>query len=333
MARLTRPKAEEAEHLRDLYSRKWIPYEDLKRIERETGKVFKRGRFSKQETDLVLQAVDSYLRHKGLNREDFIDLMFVKNNEKSAVNADQCKDFFVDIAGKLDGRPVVNVYHFLRRRLHPNNRGETWSRAEDEELKRLHLLHGPHWEKIGREMGRFHVACRDRFRKIQSAYARGTWTEEEMAALKDAHAMASRGDKPEGVASWTFISQRVGTRSAPQCQWKWTEHMLFPYGASRNDRRTEWDLTRDRILVTAIYDLGIEHQSEISWSQLLQETEGLQGRMYTPGRLRIRWAALCKRVKNAGQMAIDDVCDLLMRDLAPLSPDMVNSESDSDRER
>lgn len=331
MARLNRPTPEEAEHLRDLYSRKWIPYEDLKRIERETGKPFRRGRFSKPESDLVMASVDSYLRHKNLNREDFIEMMFVKNNEKTAISTENCKDFFVDIAGKLDGRPVVNVYHFLRRRLHPSNTGEVWGRAEDEELKRLHLLHGPHWEKIGRELGRFHISCRDRFRKIQEAYRRGPWTDAEVAALQEAHAMALRGEKPEGVASWTFISQRLGTRSAPQCQWKWTEHMLFSGTGPR--RRTEWDLAHDLILVTAIYDLGIEHQSEISWSRVLAGNEGLRGR-YTPGRLRTRWMVLGKRVKNVGQMAIDDVCDLLMRDLAPLSPEMVNSDSDaSDREK
>lgn len=322
--------SDDPEVLRDLFSRKWTSCDELKRIEQDSGKKFRRGRFSKAETDTCMEAVDKYLRDRGINREEFIDLMFVRNHEKSVAGPDfGCKDFFINIAGQLDGRPVVNVYHFLRRRLHPNNLGETWNPELDEELKRLHLLHGPQWEKIGRELGRFHIACRDRFRKVQAAYIRGPWTETEVNRLNEAYSMAEHGEKPEGIATWTFISNQVGSRSANQCQWKWTENITFRT-MHPDKRRVDWDIAEDRALVNSIYDLGIEHQSEISWSALTKEVEMLQ--KFTPGRLRHRWSQLKKRVRNVDALPIDDICDLLMRDLAPLSPELISDSEITDKD-
>jgi len=325
---------ETIDELRELYARKWINNAELKRIERETGKPFKRGRFGRAETEACMRAVDTYIEQRSLDRARFIELMFVRNNEKSVgpskAATSSTRDFFLNIAGQLDGRPVVNVYHFLRRRLHPSNKGESWGRELDGELKRLHLIYGPQWERIGRELGRFHVACRDRFRKIQAAYTRGPWTDAECDLLSKAYEQASSGGRPEGVATWTFISTEVGSRSANQCQWKWTENISFRNPAGPH-YRLDWLPPHDRALVTAIYDAGVEHESELSWSALYASKEQFQA--FTAGRLRNRWVLLKKRVRGAEQLPIDDVCEWLMRDLVPLSPELVNSESEvSDRE-
>ncbi len=322
-----RPAPEEIDELRDLYSTKWISNAELKRIERDTGRPFKRGRFTKQEIDMCTAAVEEYILAKHLNREEFIDLMFVRNNEKNALlerEEDSFRDFFVNVARKLDGRPVVNVYHFLRRRLHPKNTGEAWSLEMDDELKRLHLLYGPQWERIGREMGKFHVSCRDRYRKIQLDYKRGAWSEEEIQRLEEAYQTVENGKKPGNFATWNFISDSVGTRSANQCQWKWTETITFRH-LHPDKQRVVWSQREDRCLVTMIFDLGIEHQSEISFSSLCSSGRSLE--RFTPGRVRHRWAQLKKRVRNADNLPVDDVCEFLMRELAPLSPEMVSSST------
>lgn len=319
----------DVETLKNLFCRKWMTYPELKRIERETGLKFKRGKFTKAETNLCMEAVESYLHHRGLDRSEFIDMMFVRNNEKGKLSSDLCRDFFISIAGKLEGRPVVNVYHFLRRRLHPSNKGEIWSADLDEELRTLHLMHGPQWEKIGREMGRFHVACRDRFRKIQAGFKRGPWTDEEVARLNEAYGKAERGEKPEGFATWTFISEYVGTRSPNQCQWKWTETVQFRT-QHPDKRRVNWDPTDDRILVTCIYDMGVEHQSEICWSTLAASSASLS--QFSSARLRQRWGILMKRVRGADAMAVDDLCEVLMRGLEPHSPELISDSDITDKE-
>lgn len=316
------------EKLRELYSSKWLSNDELKRLERESGLPFKRGKFGRGEQEICMRALEEYLNLINLNRQEFIDMMFVRNNEKRTAvgrTEDKCKDFFVTVAGRLDGRPVVNVYHYLRRRLHPSNTGELWTAEEDAELKSLHLLHGPQWERIGREMGRFHVACRDRFRKIQASYSRGPWTEDEVRRLEQAHARAMSADKPEGVAAWTFISDQVGTRSASQCQWKWTETVMFR-SMHPEKKRVNWTIAEDRLLVNSIYDLGIEHPSEIVWSTLCRDGPLAK---FTPARVRHRWQLLQKRLRNSDRLPIDDICEALMRDLAPLSPDLItDSETD-----
>lgn len=319
------PAAGDVERLRDLYSRRWIGNDELKRIEQDSGRPFRRGRFTKAEVDAADAAVAAYLRHKRLDRAEFIQAMFVRNNERTALRSEACADFFVQVAQQLEGRPVINVYHFLRRRLHPSNTGEAWGAAEDAELRRLHLLHGPQWERIGREMGKFHVACRDRFRKIQAAYHRGPWAADEAARLEAAYARAEAGARPEGVATWTFIADQVQTRSANQCQWKWTENLLFR-AMHPATRRLDWDLAEDRLLVSRIYDLGIEHQSEINFAGLCRGALA----KFTTARVRHRWGLLRKRIRHADALPIDDVCELLMRELAPLSPELLSDSEITD---
>lgn len=312
------------EDVSDIFSHKWIGYTELKALERQTGKSFKRGRFSKAETEVCFGAVDEYLKSRGLDRQEFIDMMFVRNNEKSFVRSSSCGDFFLQVAGKLKGRPVVNVYHFLRRKYHPSNRGDSWTPELDEELKRLYTIHGPQWEKIGKELDRFHIACRDRFRKIRSAYSRGPWTPEEERKLKDAFDLASKGQKPQGVAMWNFISDCVGSRSDLQCQWKWTEYLSFR-SQHPDISRVDWRPSEDRLLVAKIYELGVESQKEINWNRLLANNSKEFSR-FTQGKLRNRWYQLKKRIRCCDALTIDQICEALTLDLAPLSPSQISSD-------
>lgn len=316
---------EEVEALRSLFTEKWITYTELKKLEETTGKTFKRGRFTKTETDICMAAVEAYIQSKGIDRQEFIEMMFVKNNEKSLVRSRNCSDFFVQVAGKLEGRPVVNVYHFLRRRLHPNNKGESWNPELDEELKRLYMLHGPQWEVIGKELDRFHIACRDRYRKIKNAYAKGNWTADEEEKLETAYRMVQQGEKPAGVAIWNFISGYVGSRSDIQCQWKWAENMTYK-AQMADTSRVEFRPSEDRILVSKIYELGLDHQREINWHQLRTSNPDAFGK-FPPGKLRNRWYQLKKRIRNPDILTLDELCEALMRNLTPLSPSGISSDN------
>ena len=173
--------SEGPQELAPLYGTKWQTVEKLQELESETGKSYKRGKFSNTEKRIVLESIEEWISEHGeMTREAFINSLFNKGERR------RFTDFFVRTATKLGGRPVLMVYHYIKRLLHPGNRAGNWTEEEDAQLRRLFVLKGPQWVEISKVMTRFATACRDRYRKIREHYAKGHWNAEETERLKQA---------------------------------------------------------------------------------------------------------------------------------------------------
>lgn len=315
---IRRGQAEEDQELARMFSSKWIETKALRRLEAETGKRYKRGKFSRLEEERVRARVQSYLKDNEMSDDAFRDALLTRAQENKSV----FRNFFVQVAMELPGRPVITVYHYLRRLYHPGNKQGAWLPEEDMHLRRLFAIHGPQWQIISHELGRFNHSCRDRYRWIREQFRKGPWEQDEVDRLKQAiqdRASGAGGD----IGAWAWISEKVETRSWHQCLTKWTNSLCF---RERHPgvRCVRWTREQDLILLNRIYDLVVEDESEIVWSRLLDDSWN----DWTQNKLRIRWRLLRKRIRNEKVLDMDTIVETLINSLANLSPDHISKEED-----
>jgi hypothetical protein len=290
-----------------------MPVKELHRVESESGLQYKRGKFSNTESFLVNQVVQQYLVDHGITFDEFKRLFFESRGHN------RLHDFFVTAAQQLEGRPVIHVYHYLRRQYHPNNWKGQWTETQDAELKRLFAIHGPKWETIGEQLGRFHVSCKDRYRVIRQSFNTGRWSVEEVERLRKA-ILEWRQTQPKDTAVWAWIAALVGTRSWIQCLGKYAsslESHMRTSPTSQYYSARPWTEQDDLFLVHAIYDLVVEDESEIVWGRLVATVGELQ--KWSPSSLARRWALLRRRVANERSLDMDTILETLMRSMEATS--------------
>lgn len=315
-----RQSPEEAEELTDLFANRWMGVDALHDLERTSGKHFKRGRFSVREKETIRQALDNFCASRGLSRDDFINAFFMRKERGGQRYSDErFRELFLEVAKCLHGRPVLLVYQCMRRMYHPGNRRGAWSTADDTELRRLFLQHGPDWETIGLAMGRYGMSVRDRYRLLRGRGATGPWSEEEVDRLRAAVATVRQ---LTSSPSWLLVSEGVGTRSVPQCILKWT---LLEAAKRSGGRRPAWTRSLDYYLVSRLYDLALEDESEVRWRTLADEGWPVY---LGPRDLQLRWRILRKRVPHLGRapLSFDDTLESLLLSLRPLSANTVSDE-------
>lgn len=309
--------------LLEVFSKKWIQTKELRELENETGLKYKRGKFSRLEEKLRA-GVMRYLKYNNKTEEEFREAIVegIREN-KSALGK-----FCVELTQELPGRPVITVYHYLRRLYHPGNKQGSWLPEEDMHLRRLFAIHGPQWQIIAKELGRYNNSCRDRYRFIRQQYHKGPWTSDEVTRLRNAvceltSCKKDSGKDKEGVGAWASISEMVQTRNWHQCLVKWTYSLAF-WEKHSNQKVIRWTKEQDLILLNRIYDLVVEDESEIVWSRLLDESWNC----WTSNRLRTRWQILKKRVNlNKGvHFNLDSLVETLINSMNSLSPDKLDSE-------
>ena len=318
----TTTTAPTVERMREIYGQRWLSNIKLRELELETGIPYKRGKFTDKDKALVDRFVQEYTRQNNLTTDQFNEQFFGDPSRRSRALRTK---FFSQLAMTLDGRPVVTVYHHVKRSLNPGNYRGRWEAEDDEELRRLYAMHGPSWALIGRSLDRSLQACRDRYRLIQQRPQKGRWTDAETARLKAAiNQVIDRSDHQRSD-TWIQIAELVGTRSASQCLTKWYECTQFAESPQGVHQRLRWSQMDDFKLVQAIYDSGAEDESEIRWREDILRAFGSDHSRHnlTSKRLRERWQVLRKRLVRRHGQTLSDILEDLMDYLRPLSPNSV----------
>lgn len=305
------PTEAEIEELRSIYARKWMSFSRLLAVERKTGKRFKRGRFSQHERKVIHAALNEFLETRGLTMEEFVNDFFLKKRSSAEVHQDsRFASLFNFVTQKLDGRPVLSVYLNMRRIYNPGNYLGRWSEEDDAELMRLYDLQGPAWQTIGIHLGRFGFSCRDRFKHLCNAGLKGPWSDEECRRLCDAVEKVRAAN--DGRPCWMLVSKMVGTRSPSQCIVKWS---FLEMKINNPDGRRIWTPELDYNFVCRLYDLAVDHESEIVWREVAAEPDWPS--FVNSMALRERFGWLKKRVRNAANMDLECILETLMLNLRP----------------
>ncbi|PJF18428.1 hypothetical protein PSACC_01744 [Paramicrosporidium saccamoebae] len=324
--RRQKPTPAEIAELRDLFASRWLTVESLREIERSSGKRFKRGKFSDAEKSTIRDALGNYLAERGLTHQDFLEAFFLKKRQsKEVYSDDRFKEVFRTVAQKLDGRPILLVYQCMRRMYHPGNMRGKWNDEQDAELKRLFQIHGPDWEAIGLVMGRYGMSCRDRFKLFRGRGSTGPWTEDELVRLQNAVLQVRR--QSDGRPCWLLVSEMVATRSVTQCQLKW---ISLEMQLNNKGQRPVWTPELEYYLITRLYELGVEHESEIIWRELMDDGWTT---FFHHGMLRSRFQLLRKRVRNHRSIDMDTLLESLLLSLKPieqLTPDIISDSETSE---
>ena len=116
--------------------------------------MFKKGRWTQEEDNLLLEAVDEFCKLKDL------DLDYVKNSLSRESRRNSQKQFqdirgiWIHVAGHLPERSVFSVKGRGERLLHPGNYQGSWTDGENEKLLGLVERFGRSWVKIAHHMQR-----------------------------------------------------------------------------------------------------------------------------------------------------------------------------------
>ncbi|CRG85697.1 MYB DNA-binding domain protein [Talaromyces islandicus] len=148
-------------------------------------------------------------------------------------------EFWNSIYERLPNRDRRSIARFMRRHFQAGNKPYHWTEADDDELQRLHQIHGPKWSVVAAEMERTQDDVVQRWKnKVEHRHTmrRGGWSKEEVEKLIEV-LERSRGflateknvdvgrdiyEMDDKYVSWGAVSDFFGnTRSRQQCADKW----------------------------------------------------------------------------------------------------------------
>ncbi|THH02150.1 hypothetical protein EW026_g649 [Hermanssonia centrifuga] len=248
----------------------WMNAGKLAEMVKYHGLVYKKGKFSALEDTQLETAIENYRMAKGLTEDDLVDVIFTR--EKGRGDA-----FWSEITSALHLRPIIAVYHHVRRLWHPMRAQGKWVTREDDELRKAVADHGQQWEKVSLKVGRMASDCRDRYRNhIQGSEVRhtGTWTKEEEIELTRivSELTIQQGKDIDNDIFWGVVSQRMGgRRGRQQCRIKWTDSLSTQL---KNDgSKPRWSQLDAYILVHKFVVTGLTYGIKLmSLTELIRFT-------------------------------------------------------------
>lgn len=148
----------------------WLSTTELRQLEQERGVLVRRGRFTAAEDDRLHQAVQAYLTERDLLPNDLPILMSKKRLPGCTIDDRHRKDFWPTIAVHFPDRPLVSLYHRVRRLFTPAERSGAWTDEEIQHMISLVEQYGRDWQRIGQQLGRLPENCRSRYKLLRNDY-------------------------------------------------------------------------------------------------------------------------------------------------------------------
>ncbi|KAG0043033.1 RNA polymerase I enhancer binding protein [Gryganskiella cystojenkinii] len=206
---------------------KWLMATALK----DKGIAYKTGTFSTNEDDVIRKTIREYVIRNKMP-EDAIQRWF--NNGatgRGRLEKNDLKALWIEIAVRLQTRPLLNIYLHVRRMFHPQNNVGAWSKDDDTKLVQLFTEHKGQWTTIGQELGRMADSCRDRYRnhlKDLSTMVTGPWKPDEdeqlLGIMQELALKQGKASILDSNPMWTQISERMGgTRTRHQCRHRFSQ--------------------------------------------------------------------------------------------------------------
>ncbi|KAJ7228498.1 hypothetical protein GGX14DRAFT_413437 [Mycena pura] len=286
-----------------LLTTKWLSPTQLAELVKNEGLVYKKGKFSAVEAKQINEAIETYRTSRGLSEED-VDRVIFPTDGKEKDTA-----FWTEIASAVSQRPIIAVYHYLRRMRHPLKQQGKWRPEEDVKLIQAVTSLGQQWEKVATHVGRMATDCRDRYRNYivgRENRHNGAWTPDEEDKLTRLVTEMQRGKDLDHDVFWTKISLLMGeTRSRQQCRIKWTDSLSKKFKS--NGARLRWSTGDASTLISKIDALNVRDDTEVDWKSLPDS----QWNLWSAHALQRRWLTMKKGVKGFEDMTHREIMDIL----------------------
>ncbi|KAG6903479.1 hypothetical protein C0995_005502 [Termitomyces sp. Mi166 len=262
-------------------------------VEQQGRLIYKKGKFSAFEEEQLEDAIEKF-------RIPFMTL----NKLASAVPL----------------RPIIAVYHHVRRTHHPLKKQGVWNADEDADLEKAVIEHGQQWEKISPIVGRMPSDCRDRYRNhIVNKNIRvfGHWSKEEEDQLTRivTDMTVNQGRDIDSDVFWGRVSELMGgKRGRQQCRIKWTDALCKT--VKTGGQKTRWSPQDAYILIHKLVALNVRDDTEIDWKLLPDPVWNL----WSPHTLQRRWLTMKRGIKGWEDMTHQEIMDILRARKAHLLP-------------
>ncbi|CAM9899891.1 unnamed protein product [Lampetra fluviatilis] len=286
----------------DPVSQTWFTTKEDKDSLYIKGHKWKQGMWSKEETDLLIINIESYLKANSIGNAAEVIFEMPK---------DERKDFYRTIARGLN-RPLFAVYRRVLRMYDNRNHVGKYTTEEIEQLKELRAKHRNDWAAIGSALGRSASSVKDRCRLMKDTCNTGKWTVEEEQRLADVvHELTGTtpGEAVTQGVCWADVAERVGTRSEKQCRSKWLNYLNWKQSGGR-----EWTKDDDIELILRIVELKPREESEINWEKLCDGWNSVR----SPQWLRSKWWTVKRQVTTHKEVPFLDLLDYLSQTHIPV---------------
>lgn len=288
-----------------LLANKWLTASKLADLVRDEGLVYKKGKFSAIEEQQLRNGMERYKNEKQLSDEQLHEIIFAK--------ADKNKDtaFWSELTSSVPLRPIIAVYHHIRRSYHPLKQQGPWKSHEDDALKQAVADLGQQWEKVCDRVGRMASDCRDRYRNHivnRDIRVTGHWSQEEEDQLTRivTDMTIKQGKDIDNDVFWGKVSEMMGgKRGRQQCRIKWTDSLSKT--VKNEGLKPRWGQQDAFILVHKVDSLNVRDDTEIDW-KLIPDADW---NLWSAHTLQRRWLTLKKGVKGYEEMTHQEIMDIL----------------------
>ncbi|KAF8076560.1 nucleolar protein [Lyophyllum atratum] len=305
-----------------LLANKWLNAAKLADLVKTEGLVYKKGKFSAIEEQQIQTAMENYRIMKGLAEEQMMELIY-PTSEKNRDNA-----FWSELTSAVPQRPIIAVYHHVRRLHHPLQKLGKWSSQEDAALVQAVTDLGQQWEKVSTRVGRRSADCRDRYRNHmvnRDVRVTGPWSkaEEEELTRIVTDIKIKQGLDTDNEVFWGRVSELMGgKRGRQQCRIKWTDALSKTI--KNEGQKPRWSQQDAYILVHKVDSLNVRDDTEIDWKTIADP----QWNLWSAHTLQRRWLTMKRGIKGFEDMTHQEIMDILRLKKAhmPMPPPVVTKK-------
>ncbi|EUC57692.1 nucleolar protein [Rhizoctonia solani AG-3 Rhs1AP] len=290
----------------DILATHWLNPAKLADLVKEQGLVYKKGKFSAIEEHQIEEALQSYAKARSLTPQEIDTIIFSKGKKAK----EEYNTFWSEITRAVPQRPIIAVYHHVRRTHHPMKQQGKWTPEEDAIVIAAVAELGQKWEQISSRVGRMSSDCRDRYRNHlvdQDARVVGPWTKEEEEELTKIvmELTVERGLQADNDVLWSEVSERMGGRRTRQQVRIKTD--ALNKRVKNAGERPRWSAQDAYILVHKVASMPVQDDTEIDW-KLLPDP---QWNLWSAHQLQRRWFGLKKTLKDSDEMPHSEIIAIL----------------------
>ncbi|KAK8674416.1 hypothetical protein V6N13_112707 [Hibiscus sabdariffa] len=277
-------------------------------------------RYSKEEDELVMNAVAEYIESHNLGDEGLNMVMNCRGHP-------QVRNCWKEIQTAIPWRPVNSVYHrahviFERDEKHP------WTPEELEVVQKFVEKHGPKWRLLADSLGKHRHHVKDTWRRIRLTNTnKGRWSQQEYQSLFDLvnldlsmkanqERISKHGMLRDNIC-WTAISDKLETRPFVSCCDQWYRKLASPMVAEGI-----WADADDYRMMDAISSLDACCMEDVDWDNLLEHRSG--------DLCRKRWDQMVRHLGPTKGMSFAEQVDVLAK---RFRPDMAEARETYDSKR